>query len=106
VLAAVGYSPAEIGRIEGGQFVTGRIQPSSERELVTAFAFFVAAPPSEVVSEARQGLLDRVDPNTLAYAVLPEKAGSGDFAKLTLQPDAPKQAQAYVSANPGGSLNL
>jgi hypothetical protein len=106
VLAAVGFSPPEIARIEGGQLVTGRIQPSSERELVTAFAFFVALPPGELVKEARQGLLDRVDPNTLAYAMLPASAGPGDFAKLTLQPDANKQAQAYVSAKPGGSLNL
>ena len=106
VLAAVGYSPAEIARIESGQLVTGRIQPSSERELVTAFAFFVALPPGDIVNDARQGLLDRVDPNTLAYAVLPANAGAADLSKLTLQPDAAKQAQAYVSAKPGGSLNL
>jgi hypothetical protein len=106
VLAAVGFKPAEIARIEAGQFVAGQIQSSSERELVTAFAFFVAVPPAELVTDARQGLLDRVDPNTLAYAMLPQNAGPADFAKLTLQPDAAKQAQAYVSAKPGGSLNL
>jgi len=106
LLAEVGYSPAQIARIESGQLVAGSIQASSERELVAAFAFFVATPPGEIVSQARQGLLDRVDPNTLAYAVLPGTPSLGDFAKLTLQPDPPKQARAHVAAKPGGSLNL
>jgi hypothetical protein len=106
LLAEVGYSAAEVARIEGGELVTGSIEPSSERELAAAFAFLVPTSPSDLVSQARQGLLDRLDPNTLAYAVLPGSPSLGDFAKLTLQPDAPKQAQAYVSAKPGGSLNL
>jgi hypothetical protein len=106
LLAEVGYSPAEIARIEGGELVAHTIDASSERELVAAFAFFVATPPADLLSQARQGLIDRVDPNTLAFAMVPGPPSLADFAKLTLDPDAPKQAQAYVGAKPGGALNL
>jgi hypothetical protein len=106
LLAEVGFSPDQIARVESGELVAGGIQASSERELVASFAFFVSAPPGELVRQARQGLLDQVDPNTLAYAVLPGTPSPADFAKLTLQPDPPKQAQVYVAAKPGGSLNL
>jgi hypothetical protein len=106
LLAEVGFSPDEIARVESGELVAGSIQASSERELVAAFAFFVRTPPGELVAQARQGLLDRVDPSTLAYAMLPASPSLADFAKLTQEPDPPKQAQAYLSAKPGGSLNL
>ena len=107
LLAEMGYSPAQIAQIEGGQLVAlSGIQPSSERELVAAFAFEVNAKPGDIVAEARQGLVDRVDPNTLASGMLPASPSLADFAKLTLAPDPPKQAQAYVAAKPGGGLNL
>ncbi len=107
LLAEVGFSPGQIARVEGGQLVAGGdIQASSERELVAAFAFFVPTPPAALVAEARRGLIDRVDPNTLAYAMLPPGPSLADFAKLTLEPDPSKQAQAYSVAKPGGGLNL
>src|SRR5262245_44291920 len=106
LLGEVGFSPAEVARIEGGQLMPmSSIQPSSPRELVAAFAFYVHAKPGDIVADLRKGLLDRVDPNTLAFAMLPANAGLADFAKLTLAPDPPKQAQAYVAAKPGGGLN-
>jgi hypothetical protein len=106
LLAEVGFSPAQIAQVEKGQLVAGNVDASSERELVAGFAFLMPRTPEELVAEARQGLLDRVDPNTLAFAILPQSPGIGDFAKLTLAPDPTKQAQAYVSAKPGGGLNL
>jgi hypothetical protein len=106
LLADVGFSPAEIARIEGGELVARTIEASSQRELVAAFAFLVATSPGDLLSQTRLGLIDRVDPNTLAFAMIPGAPSLAAFAKLTLAPDAPKEAQAYVGAKPGGALNL
>ncbi len=106
LLADFEISSDEIARVENGEFVVHSVEPSSERELVAAFSFFVPTTPGDLASQTRPGLLEQVDADTLAYAVIPGTPSLGDFAKLTLQPDPPKQAQAYVSAKPGGSLYL
>jgi len=106
LLADAGFSPAEIAQVENGGFVTKAIEPSSPRELTAGFAFVVAAPPEAIVRQVRTGLVDHVDPNTVAFAMLPANPGLADFAKLTLAPDPAKQAAAYVAAKPGGALNL
>ena len=106
LLADFGVSSDEIARIEGGEFVNHSIDSSNDRELVAAFSFFVAAAPADLVSQTRQGLLDRMDPNVLGFAVVPSAPSLDGFAKLTLQPDAQKQAQSWASAQPGSALNL
>jgi hypothetical protein len=106
LLGDAGFTPAEIARVENGEFVTKAIAPSSPRELTAGFAFVVAAAPDAIVRQVRAGLVDHVDPNTVAFAILPASPGLADFAKLTLAPDPAKQAAAYVAAKPGGNLNL
>ena len=106
LLADFGFTPDEIAEVQAGKLVHGTLQPASERELVAALAFQVQAPPAQLVEDAKADLLDRVDPDTIAFAVVPGAGSLADFAKLTLQPDAQKRAQAYLSAGPGGDLNL
>lgn len=106
LLADLGLEPDEIARIQAGELVHHDVQAASERELVAGLAFRVAVPPSELVKSSRQDLLDRVDPNVIAFGPIPVPASLADFAKLTLQPDAQKRARAYASARPGEELNL
>jgi hypothetical protein len=106
LLAELAYSSDEIARIERGERVTRSPEPSSERELTAAFAFFVPVPPAELASEARKGLISRVDPNTLAFGALEGAPKLAAFAKLTLAPDPDGRAKQYVTAAPGGGLNL
>jgi hypothetical protein len=101
ILSAMGLSAAQIQQVESGQLVRGSGQPSTPRELVAVFAFTVNAPPADLVKEAQAGLLDRVDPNTTAFA--PITGAASDFAKLQLT-DA--HAAMFRNASPGGSLNL
>ena len=105
-LADVGFDPKQVAQVEAGGRVAIPLEPSHERELVAGFAFLVHAPQAELVQDLRTGLLDRVDPNTIAFQMIPGAAASGDFAKLALQPGAQKRAQSYVGATPGGDLNL
>lgn len=106
LLADYGVSSDEIARVERGEFVTVGIDSSHDHELAAAFAFFVATPPGSLVTQVRQGLLDREDPNVLGFAVIPGAPSMDAFAKLTLKPDAQKRAQAWASAQPGSDLNL
>jgi hypothetical protein len=106
LLRDLGFDADQIARVKAGEFVEGTIQASNERELVAAIAFLVQAPPGELVDQLRRDLLDRVDPNTIAFAVIDGAPGPPSFAKLDLQPDAEKRAQAYADAEPGGDLNL
>lgn len=106
LLADLGLSPDEVAQIEAGSLVRHAVQPASERELVAGLAFAVPVSPSELVKNAKRDLLDRVDANTSAFAVLSAPGSIADFAKLVLQPDAQKRARAYASAEPGGDLNL
>ena len=88
LLAQIGFTPAQIAEVESGKFVSSTIQPSSEREIVAAFAFEVKLPPAELVKEARAGLLDQVDPNTLAFQMIAGTPTLASFGKLTLEPGA------------------
>jgi hypothetical protein len=106
LLADLGLSADEIAQVEAGKLVRHAVASASERELTTGLAFQVPVSPSELVKSSAKDLLDRVDPNMIAFAAVPAPGSSGDFAKLTLQPDAQKRAQAYASAQPGGDLNL
>jgi hypothetical protein len=102
-----GISPADFDRVRAGEMVNGTLPPSHDRELVATFVFVVqGVTPTELVKLAEKGLLEEVDPNTLAFGRLEAAAGPPDFAKLTLAPDAEARAKAYASAQPGAGLNL
>ena len=82
------------------------VQPGSERELVAGLAFTVPVSPAELVKSVRADLLDRVDPNMIAFGVVAGDAAAADFNGLTLEPNASARARSYLSADPGGDLNL
>jgi hypothetical protein len=105
-LEDLGFSADQIAQAKAGSFVEGTIQASNERELVAALAFLVQTSPTDLVNQLRQGLLDRVDPNTIAFAVIEGAPSPASFAKLSLQPDAEKRAKAYADAGPDGDLNV
>jgi hypothetical protein len=106
LLAEFGFTPDEISQVHGGQILHKAEQAASERELATALAFQVPVPPTELVQASKSDILDKVDPNVTSFGVISGGGSAADFAKLTLQPDAQKRAQAYTSAGPGGDLNL
>jgi hypothetical protein len=106
LLADFGLTPDEIAKVRAGEFVRYAVQPASERELVAGLAFQVSVPPGELVKRSMEDLLDRVDPNVIAYGVVAANGSSADFARLSLQPNVGARARAYVNAAPGGELNL
>ncbi len=106
LLKEFGFSAAEIQQISAGQFVSRSLDASDERELDTAFAFLVQTPPAHLVDQLRQGMLTRVDSNTIARGEIDAAPTLESFSGLTLEPDAAKRAKAYATAAPGEDLNL
>jgi hypothetical protein len=106
LLGDVGFSAAEIADVKAGKIVTGSAPTAHERDLASAFAFFVPTSPAELVKELKDGLMGKVDPNEIARGKISEPGTIADFAALTLSPDAEKRAKRYVSAKGDDDLNL
>lgn len=107
LLKDLGLTQSDAESARAGKFVTQEPKPSNERELTAGFAFLVkGVSPKELVDQARAGLLDKVDPDTLAVHRMTGPPTPADFAKFSLQPDGAKQARAFLSAKPGEALNL
>ena len=107
LLSSLGFSQDEIQQVMNGQIVrSDTLKAASERELVAGMAFMVQDTPKAFVTKLKSGLAVKVDPQTLQTAEFKGAGSAGDLAKLTLEPDADKRAKAYVTASPGGDLNL
>lgn len=106
LLAVLGLAPDEIAQVDAGQLVRLSVAPASDRELTAGLAFQVPLSPAQLVANSKKDLLDRVDPDTIAFGRITPPGSAADFAKLTLAPDAAKRAAQYVAAQPGGDLNL
>jgi hypothetical protein len=106
LLKEVGYSPEEIASIKAGSIVRRETKGAGDRDLTTGFAFFVKVPPAELSKHLKAGVLQTVDPNSLATATLTGAGAVGAFAKLELKPDTDSRVNKYLSAKPGAALNL
>jgi hypothetical protein len=105
-LEAVGYSADQIAEVKAGKIVSISPKTVNERDLAASFAFFVPIAPAELVKDLQSGLLNDVDPNTIASATISGAGTVDDFAKLALQPDSANRVKRYVSAKGGDDLNL
>ena len=106
LLADVGFSAAEIADIKAGKIVNKSLAGAHERDLASAFAFYVKVPPAELVKSLKAGLIGKIDPNEIARGTLSPAGAIADFAALTLKPDAEDRAKRYASAKGGSDLNL
>lgn len=106
LLEKVGYSPQEIANIKAGDIVRRETEGASNRDLNLGYAFFVKATPAALNKELTEGVLQAVDPNSLATGVLTGASSVGAFARLTLTPGTDSRVKQYVSAKPGSDLNL
>ena len=103
LLAETGFSADEKRRIKRGEFVTGTVQETSERELAVDMAFLVRQPVPAVVAKVRGGVGLEANPGIEAFG---EIRGPGDltaFEEVTLDEDA---VQDFLRASPGNDLNL
>ncbi len=104
--ADVGLTPDGIAQVEKGEMVETTPTDRSDRELAIGMVFLVRAPTTQVVQGFLRGGELKPDPRV---AALHEVSGSGtlaDFEDLRLTPHGVAEAQRYLTAAPGQTLNL
>jgi hypothetical protein len=106
LLKAVGYSAEEIATIESGSIVRRETRGAGARDLTVGYAFFVKATPASVNKQLSDGVLQAIDPNSIATATLTGESSVDAFATLKLKPDTAARVARYQSARPGTRLNL
>ncbi|MBK7951942.1 MAG: hypothetical protein IPK00_25105 [Deltaproteobacteria bacterium] len=105
LLADLGLSAGEIAQVQEGQIVARRVAATHERDLATSFAFFAPVTPAILVKDLQQGLLLKVDSNTIAGGTISAAGTIDDFKGLVLSPGGAVRARRYTgTVDP--SLNL
>ena len=99
--------PADTGaRLRRGEMVSSTPEESSERELGVDLTFLVRQPPAELVKAFRAGVILKEDPHLSASVPIHGPGTPADFAGLVLEPDGAAEANRYLAASPGETLNL
>jgi hypothetical protein len=103
-LTLMELSSDDVARAKAGEIIEGTTKGTNDRELVATMAFLVpGVQPDDIVKRGKGGLLDKIDDQTIAFAILPEKPSVQDFAKLKLRPE---DVKAFSNAEAGDDLNL
>lgn len=105
LLADLGLSAGEIAEVKSGKIVTRSVTAAHERDLATSFVFFAPIPPAELVKQLREGLLTKVDANTISQGKLSAAGSLDDFKALALTPGGAARVRRYTGSV-DESLNL
>jgi hypothetical protein len=103
-LRTLGFPPDAQERALSGQFVESALPTASERDLAIGMTFFVGTAPETLASDLyEKRVLQRADPQAIAWGIL---EGDGSAAQLENLKLTPRQLDAYAAAAPGETLNL
>jgi len=93
-------------RIRRGEMVHSDPKESSEREMAAGLTYLVQQPLPEVLTAFRATVDLKADPHLSASVAIRGAGTPGDFASVVLDPDSAEEAQRYLEARPGDTLNL
>jgi hypothetical protein len=106
LMADFDFSKDDVQRVHNGELVKTTTKETSERELAAVMVFLVKAPVSKMLVSLKSGPNPRNDPQMQAVT---EISADGTFVNpkvVVLQPGGDKEAQRYLGAEPGDTLNL
>ncbi len=99
--------PSDAGaRLRDGEMVRSTPDESSDRELGVDLTFVVQQPLAEVVKAFRAVVDLKADPQVSASVPILDGGTIADFDGLVLEPDGTAEANRYLAASPGETLNL
>jgi hypothetical protein len=103
-LQTLGFPADAEAKVLAGEFVQRSLPAASERDLNVGIAFLVKTTPEKLTQKLREDrVLQRVDPQTIAYGNFEGDGAPAQLARLKL---TPAQLKAYAAAGPGDALNL
>ena len=106
LMADFDFSKDDVQRVRNGELVKTTTKETSERELAAVMVFLVKAPAQKILSSLKSGPTSRNDPQVQAVTEINAEGTLVDPKVVTLQPGGDKEAQRYLSAEPGDTLNL
>jgi hypothetical protein len=104
--ADFGLSKDDVQRVRTGELVNTTTKETSDRELAAVMVFLVKAPVQTLVASFKAGPNSRNDPQVQSATEINGEGTLDDFKAVVLQPGGEKEAQRYLSAEPGDTLNL
>jgi hypothetical protein len=93
-------------RLRHGEMVHSAPEESSDRELGVDLTFLVQQPLAELLTAFRAAVDLKSDPRLSASVPIHGPGTPADFAGLVLEPDGAAEANRYLAARPGETLNL
>jgi hypothetical protein len=106
LIADFGLSAGDADRVRKGELVKTTTTETSEKELAVAMVFLVKAPVQTLTAAFATGAGFRNDPQVQAATEIKGDGSVEDFKAVVLQPGGDKEAQRYLDAAPGDTLNL
>ncbi len=93
-------------RILDGEVVGWTTEESSDHELAVGLALYVKETPKDLLKFFRKAVEIRIVKEVKAYGEIKGKGTLADFAGVKLEPNGDKEAERYLKAEPGETLNL
>jgi hypothetical protein len=106
VMADLNLPADAAARLRHGEILHSDPQESSDRELGVGLTFLVQQPPAEVLKVFRTVVDLKADPHLSASVEIRGPGTPADFASLVLEPGGAAEANRYLAASPGDTLNL
>lgn len=101
-----GLSKEDIQRVRNGELVKTTTRETSDLELAAVMVFLVRAPVQKLVASLEVGPSSRYDPQVQSVTEIRGDGTLEDFKAAVLEPGGEKEAQRYLNAAPGDTLNL
>jgi hypothetical protein len=106
VMADLNLPADAAARLRHGDMVHSDPRESSDRELGVGLTFLVHQPLAEVLEAFRTVVDLKADPQLSASVLIQGPGTPADFAGLVLEPGGAAEANRYLAASPGDTLNL
>ena len=104
---ALGFTDAEVARIEAGEIVSKDLKEVSDKELAGVVAVYFKKPLNEIAELAMQAKILETDKKTQAFHTWEPAAPTDEaFAGLKLAATETHEAKLFARASAGGKLNL
>jgi hypothetical protein len=106
LMADFAFSKDDVQRVRNGELVNTSAKETSDRELAVVMVFLVKTPVQKLIASLKGGPSSRNDPQVQAVTPIKGEGTLDDFKAVVLQPGGDKEAQRYLNAAPGDTLNL
>lgn len=106
MLEALPLSDGERKAVLKGEIVRFTTEEGSDRELALGAVLLVPKVPENLVPLWREAVVFKLVGAVTAFGEIPEKAKVADFGGVKLQPNGKEEAERYLEAEPGDTLNL